>query len=83
MADTGPRTPSREFDRQQLLDRLAVARHALVDAQRGMRPRSGLARTAAAVISEIDEFAFVLTGASDYFHARAHGTPPRLSGPDN
>jgi hypothetical protein len=83
LAETGRRPPSREFDNQQLLDRLALARHALVDAQRGLRPRSGLARSAAAVISEIDEFAFVLTGSSDYFHARAHGTPPRLSGPND
>jgi len=80
MAETGRRPPSMEFDRQQLLDRLALARQALLEAQRGMRPRSGLARTAGAVISEIDEFAFVLTGSSDYFHARAHATPPRRQG---
>jgi len=68
-----------DFDRETLLERLSVARHALVDAQRGLRPKSGLARSASAVIAEIDEFAFVLTGAENYFHSRPHGTPPRRS----
>lgn len=68
------------LDHDTLLESLAQARRALIEAQRALRPRSGLARSAAAVISEIDEFAFVLTGRADYFHARPHGTPPRLSG---
>lgn len=67
----------REFDKDQLLGGLAQARKALVDAQRAMRPKSGLSRSADAVISEIDEFAFVLTGERNHFHARAHGSPPR------
>lgn len=77
MTDGPRRPPSLDLDRETLLERLALARRALIDAQRGLRPRSGLARSAAAVISEIDEFAFVLTGAADYFHSRANGTPPR------
>lgn len=79
MSDRGRRTPSTDYDREQLLERLADARRALVDARRTLRPRSGLARSADAVISEIDEFAFVLTGAQDFFHLRAHGTPPRTA----
>lgn len=67
----------KEFDKDVLLGALAQARKSLVDAQRAMRPKSGLSRSADAVISEIDEFAFVLTGERSYFHARAHGSPPR------
>ncbi|WP_434052006.1 MAG: hypothetical protein RDA78_22480 [Roseibium sp.] len=67
----------REFDRDLLLGALAQARKALIEAQRAMRPKSGLSRSADAVISEIDEFAFVLTGDRSHFHASAHGSPPR------
>lgn len=66
----------REFDRDLVLEALARARKAMVDAQRAMRPKSGLSRSADAVIAEIDEFAFVLTGERSHFHARAHGSPP-------
>ncbi len=66
----------KEFDKDVLLGALAQARKALVDAQRAMRPKSGLSRSADAVISEIDEFAFVLTGERSHFHASAHGSPP-------
>lgn len=70
---------SREFCSQDVLAKLGEARAALVEAQQAFRPRSGLARSANAVISEIDEFAFVVTGSLTYFHASAHGTPPRRS----
>ncbi|WP_269582230.1 hypothetical protein [Roseibium sp. Sym1] len=80
MTDRRRKPPSPDIDREVLLERLALARHALIDAQRGLRPKSGLARSAAAVIAEIDEFAFVLTGVEGHFHSRAHGTPPRRSG---
>ena len=70
-------SPLLDAEREALLVQLALARQALIKAQRGMRPRSGLSRSAAAVIEEIDEFAFVLTGTSDFFHTGAHGTPPR------
>ena len=71
---------TRAFCSQDVLEKLGQARAALVEAQQGLRPRSGLARSAGAVIAEIDEFAFVVTGSLTYFHARAHGTPPRNSG---
>ncbi|WP_298815135.1 hypothetical protein [uncultured Roseibium sp.] len=76
---TGRRSQSKanEIDREALLSALSVARASLIEAQRCMRPRSGLARSAKAVISEIDEFAFVLTGTENYFYTKAHGTPPR------
>ncbi len=67
----------REFDRDDVLDALSHARKSLIEAQRAMRPKSGLARSADAVISEIDEFAFVLTGERTHFHAAAHGSPHR------
>jgi len=73
---------SREFCSQEVLARLGEARSALVQAQQAMRPRSGLARSANAVISEIDEFAFVVTGSLTYFHTSAHGTPPRRKDDD-
>lgn len=63
------------FDQPKLLDALGTARLALVEAHQAMKPKSGLARSADAVISEIDEFALVLTGARDHFHLKAHGTP--------
>jgi len=66
-----------DFDKTQVLDRLGEARQTLVSARRGMRPKSGLARAADAVI---DEFALVLTGSRDHFHLKAHGTPPNSSG---
>jgi len=78
--DSHTRPPSQDFDREALLDQLGRARQALLEAQRSMRPRSGLSRSATAVISEIDEFALVLTGAPDFFHVRAHGTPAGRSG---
>jgi len=78
--DNRTRTPSQDFDREALLDQLGRARQALLAAQRSMRPRSGLARSVTAIISEIDEFALVLTGAPDFFHERAHGTPAGRSG---
>lgn len=65
----------RDFDRDGVLEALAHARKSLIEAQRAMRPKSGLARSAEAVISEIDEFAFVLTGDRQRFHASAHGSP--------
>ncbi|QDG77534.1 hypothetical protein [Labrenzia sp. PHM005] len=68
------RTPM-DFDRQKLLQSLGSARAALIEAHRGMKPKSGLARSADAVVSEIDEFALVLTGSRDFFHLKAHGTP--------
>jgi len=81
MTDRRRKTGTVDFDKETLLERLALARHALIDAQRGLRPKSGLARSAAAVVEEIDEFALVLTGSCDYFHARPHSTPPRHQGP--
>ena len=77
MPDSHTKAPLQDFDRESLLDQLGRARHALLAAQRCLRPRSGLSRSAAAVISEIDEFALILTGSADFFHARAHGTPAR------
>ncbi|MCK7611545.1 hypothetical protein [Roseibium sediminicola] len=77
MTDRRRKPQSPDLDHETLLERLSLARHALVDAQRGLRPKSGLARSATAVIAEIDEFAFVLTGAENYFHSRPHGTPAR------
>lgn len=73
------RTPL-DFDREALLGRLGDARAALIAAQRGMKPKSGLARSADAVIAEIDEFALVLTGSREHFHLKAHGTPPERGG---
>lgn len=70
----------KSFDRVRLLTVLAEARRELVAAQRAMRPKSGLSRSADAVISEIDEFAFVVTGDRETFHANAHGTPPAVPG---
>lgn len=65
----------REFDRDGLLEALSQARKTVIAAQRAMRPKSGLARSAEAVIAEIDELAFLLTGERAHFHARAHGSP--------
>ena len=65
-----------DFNREAVLAALGEARAALVEARRGMRPKSGLARAADAVIAEIDEFALVMTGSRDHFHLKAHGTPP-------
>lgn len=65
-----------DFDRDKLLQSLGSARSALIEAHRSMKPKSGLARSADAVVSEIDEFALVLTGSRDFFHLKAHGTPP-------
>jgi len=62
---------------EHVLAKLGEARAALIAAQQTLRPRSGLARSASAVIAEIDEFAFVVTGSLTYFHSQAHGTPPR------
>ncbi|MTH96319.1 hypothetical protein E1297_10010 [Roseibium sp. RKSG952] len=61
-----------DFDRQELLKQLGEARCAMIRARRVMRPKSGLARAADAVIAEIDEFALVLTGDRSYFHANPH-----------
>ncbi|MHA7772693.1 hypothetical protein [Roseibium sp. M-1] len=80
MPDSHTKSPAKDFDRDALLEQLGRARQALLDAQRCMRPRSGLSRSASAIIAEIDEFAQVLTGTEDFFHARAHGTPARRSG---
>ncbi|TYC66219.1 hypothetical protein FMN63_26175 [Stappia sp. BW2] len=77
MPKSSRHSPLQDTEREALLVQLALARQALIKAQRGMRPRSGLSRSAAAVIEEIDEFAFVLTGSSDFFHTGTHGTPPR------
>ncbi|WP_299470638.1 hypothetical protein [uncultured Roseibium sp.] len=65
----------KEFNREDVLASLAEARKSLIEALRAMRPKSGLARSAGAVIDEIDEFAFVLTGDRAHFHANAHGSP--------
>lgn len=65
----------KEFDRDDVLASLAKARKSLIEALRAMRPKSGMARSAGAVIDEIDEFAFVLTGDRAHFHANAHGSP--------
>ncbi|WP_208988574.1 hypothetical protein [Labrenzia sp. VG12] len=70
----------RAFCSQEVLGKLGEARAALVEAQKSLRPRSGLSRSANAVIAEIDEFAFVVTGSLTYFHTTAHGTPPRRTG---
>ncbi|MES0808756.1 hypothetical protein ABLO27_04680 [Roseibium sp. SCPC15] len=67
----------KDIDRQEVLQALAQARSSLIEARRCMRPRSGLSRSAEAVISEIDDFAYVLTGTRDHFHLKAHGTPAR------
>lgn len=80
MPKSSRESPLQDVEREALLAQLALARQALIKAQRGMRPRSGLSRSAAAVIEEIDEFAFVLTGSSEFFHTGPHGTPPRQSG---
>ncbi|WP_305985500.1 hypothetical protein [Roseibium sp. MMSF_3544] len=69
----------KEFDRETVLNALSHARKSLVEAKRAMRPKSGLARTAEAVILEIDEFAYVLTGDRTHFHASPHGSPARKS----
>lgn len=74
----GPRgRGAAEFDREEVLSALSLARKSLVAVTQSMRPRSGLARSADAVISEIDEFALVLTGSREFFHLKGHGTPPR------
>ncbi|MEM9633761.1 MAG: hypothetical protein AAGA50_20685 [Pseudomonadota bacterium] len=67
----------KDIDRQEVLHALSLARASLIEARRSMRPRSGLSRSAEAVISEIDDFAYVLTGTRDHFHLKAHGTPAR------
>ncbi|TYC50380.1 hypothetical protein FMN50_23185 [Rhodobacterales bacterium] len=67
----------KDRDSADVLSALGDARKCLVMVKKAMKPRSGLARSADAVISEIDEFAFVLTGVSDYFHLKGHGTPAR------
>lgn len=64
--------PPLDFDRDVLLAQLRQARRGMVEAQAGMRPRTGLYRCADAVISEIDEFALVLTGDRQFFHASPH-----------
>ncbi|WP_299813583.1 hypothetical protein [uncultured Roseibium sp.] len=76
---TGRSRPPNDFDRATVLEVLGEARGTLVEAKRCLRPRSGLSRSADALICEIDEFALVLTGAEDYFHLKAHGTPTRRS----
>ncbi|MES0882194.1 hypothetical protein [Roseibium sp. SCP14] len=68
----------KDIERQEVLLALSVARAALIEARRNMRPRSGLSRSAEAVISEIDDFVYVLTGTTDHFHLKAHGTPARI-----
>ncbi|POF29349.1 hypothetical protein [Roseibium marinum] len=68
-----------DFDRATVLAALGEARLSLIAAKRRMRPKSGLSRSADALICEIDEFALILTGAQDYFHLKAHGTPARQS----
>lgn len=81
-----PKTPL-DFDRKAVLDQLAAARRMLICARALMRPKSGLARAADAVVAEIDEFALVLTGSRDYFHAVPHAadaggdTSPGSCGP--
>ena len=74
-----PRRTSRpkDFDHNVLLQALGACRTQVVEAQRGMRLKSGVSRCADAIISEIDEFALVLTGARDYFHARGHAAQMR------
>ncbi|KZM49848.1 hypothetical protein [Labrenzia sp. OB1] len=72
------RSPN-DFDRAAVLAVLGEARGTLIEAKRCLRPRSGLSRSADALICEIDEFGLVLTGAQDYFHLKAHGTPGRQS----
>jgi len=48
-----------------------------------MRRKSGLSRSAEALICEIDEFALVLTGRRDYFHAGTHAALMRADPPAN
>ena len=67
----------KNINRDDILDALSRARASLIEAKRHMRPRSGLSRSAEAVIEEIDDFAFVLTGSREHFHLKAHGTPSR------
>jgi hypothetical protein len=84
LAMTAPRrtrTPL-DFNRAELLAELGAARKAMITARRVMRPKSGLARAADAVVAEIDEFALVLTGSRDYFHASAHAALMRGDAPD-
>ncbi|MBN9670439.1 hypothetical protein [Roseibium aggregatum] len=69
--------PLADFDRDGVLSALGEARSILVLARKSLRPRSGLSRSAEAVIAEIDEFALILTGARDYFHLKGHSTPAR------
>ena len=66
-----------DADKEGVLSVLGEARRSLIAARQQMRPKSGLSRSADALICEIDEFAHVLTGAEDYFHLKAHGTPAR------
>ncbi|MBO6891511.1 MAG: hypothetical protein JJ866_06180 [Roseibium sp.] len=76
--ESGPRSSrSTDFDQEEVLAALGRARRCLVEVQSSLRPRSGLSRSAGAVIAEIDEFAFVLTGQLNYFHLKAHGSPAR------
>ncbi|WP_428646596.1 hypothetical protein [Roseibium sp.] len=72
--------PSKVFDKEAVLSVLGDARRSLIEARQQMRPKSGLSRSADALICEIDEFAHVLTGSEDYFHLKAHGTPARGHG---
>ncbi|MCV0426464.1 MAG: hypothetical protein K5905_13405 [Roseibium sp.] len=67
----------KDINRTDVLAALSQARTSLIEAKRHMRPRSGLSRSAEAVIAEIDDFAFVLTGSREHFHLKAHGTPAR------
>ena len=67
-----------DFDQKQVLEKLHMAREILVEARRSMRPKSGLARATDAVIGEIDEFALVMRGDRNFFHAKSHAG---LAGP--
>ena len=50
---------------------------ALVRAQAGMRPKSGLYRGADALIAEIDEMALILTGDRTHFYTSGHAEQMR------
>ena len=60
------------IDPEGLLEKMGEARKTLIAAQSGMRRGSGLYRCMDAVLDEIDELAFVMTGEREYYWRKPH-----------
>ncbi|MEM7696619.1 MAG: hypothetical protein AAF318_19405 [Pseudomonadota bacterium] len=66
------------IDTEAILARLGPCRIAMVELAMGSPNRSLQRSCAAAMIANIDEIAWLLTGERDHFHTKGHG--PFLSG---